>query len=184
MNVRDEQPAHVSFLDRVTRRRRQRAFGFAAGAAALGILAIAIATGSFSSSADQSVAAEAGMRLAGAPLQATSGLGSVWVLTCERDCSGRQSAGQIVRVDSRTGEISQRINVVDANAFAIGAGALWLTHVYEGSASRIDPGTGRTTRTIKLALPKPVVPGDRQFLPDSISAGNDSVWVTTARGWV
>ncbi len=184
MNVRGEQPPRVIFLDRVKRRRRQRACGLGAGVVMLAILVVAIATGSFSSSADQLVGAEVGVRLGGAPLQATSGLGSVWVLTCERDCSGRQSAGQIVRVDSQTGKLTQRIDVVDANAFAIGGGGLWITHFYEGTVSRIDLPTGHTTRTVKLALPKPIVPGDHQFVPNSISAGGDSVWVTTARGWV
>ena len=182
MRVCEEQVPDVIFLGRVARRRRRRAF--ASGFVGVAILAIAIATGSLSRSTGRSVAAEVDTRVGGAPLQVSSGMGSVWALTCERDCSGRQSAGQIVRVDTKTGGITRRIGVVDTNAFAIGDRALWLSHFYEGTISRIDPQTGLTTRTIKLALPIPIVAGDRRFLPSSISAGNGSVWVTTARGWV
>jgi len=78
----------------------------------------------------------------------------------------------------------QRIGVVDPTAFAIGGGAIWLTHFNLGSVSRVDPRTGHTTQTVSLALPTPIVAGDRQFLPVNISAGAGSVWVSTARGWL
>ena len=162
--------------------RRQRVLGLAAGVLFLAI--VAVGAGVLSTSTDQSVAAEVDITLGGAPLQATSALGSVWVLTCQSGCAGRQSRGQIVRVDSHTGAITRRVDVVDTHAFAIGAGALWLAHFYESSVSRLDLQTGETTRTIALALPTPIAPGDRQFVPASISAVDDAVWVATARGWL
>ena len=124
--------------------------------------------------------------LSGTPIQVMSALGSVWVLTCERNCSGPalHSSGQLVRVSASTGRIVQRIDVVDPTAFAVGAGAIWLTHINRGSVSRVDPRTGHTSRTVLLTLPTPIVPGERRFLPVNISAGAGSVWVSTARGWL
>ncbi|HEY6397944.1 MAG TPA: hypothetical protein VIX82_10870 [Solirubrobacteraceae bacterium] len=78
----------------------------------------------------------------------------------------------------------QRIEVVDPTAFAVGGGAIWLTHFNTGSVDRVDPRTGHTTQAVSLTLPTPIVPGDRQFLPVNISAGGGSVWVSTARGWL
>jgi hypothetical protein len=48
----------------------------------------------------------------------------------------------------------------------------------------MDPHTGRIAQTISLTLPTPVAPGDRRFLPSSMSAGRGVVWVGTARGWL
>jgi len=132
------------------------------------------------------IAPPIGVALHGLPIEAESALGSVWVLTCERNCSGRglHSSGQLFRISRSTGRIVQRIGVVDPTAFAIGGGAIWLTHFNLGSVSRVDPWTGHTTQTVSLALPTPIVAGDRQFLPVNISAGQGSVWVSTARGWL
>jgi hypothetical protein len=124
--------------------------------------------------------------LSGTPIQVTSALGAVWVLTCERNCSGRalHGSGQLIRVSASTGRIVQRIDVVDPTAFAIGGGAMWLTHFNTGTVSRVDPGTGHTTETVSLVLATPIVAGDRRFMPVDISAGDGSVWVSTARGWL
>jgi streptogramin lyase len=125
------------------------------------------------------------VRLGGTPLQVISALGSVWVSTCQRDCSSsRQSSGQLVRVDSHTGRVAQRIAVADLNAFAVGDGAIWIAHFWAGTVSRLDPRTGRTTLTSSLELPARIGPGDHRFLPSSIGVGAGAVWVATARGWL
>lgn len=125
--------------------------------------------------------------LSGTPIQAASAVGSVWVLTCGRNCSAppqTQSFGWLFRVNSHTGQIVQRIDVTDPQAFAIGDGALWIVDFYAGSVKKVDPRTGRATQTISLPLLKRLGPDGRRFLPSNISAGRGAVWVASARGWL
>ncbi len=122
--------------------------------------------------------------LSGTPIQTASGLGSVWVLTCERPCPNPPSisSGTLLRVNSRTGQIVQRINVTDPQAFAIGDGSLWLAHFYRGQVTRIDPRTGRTAQNISLPPLNRLAQDGRRFLPESITAEPGAVWVASARG--
>ncbi|MDQ6729197.1 MAG: hypothetical protein M3022_02525 [Actinomycetota bacterium] len=69
-------------------------------------------------------------------------------------------------------------------AFAIGAGGIWLAHFWSGTVTQVDPSTGTTIQRISLVLPKPYFGRDRRFLPSSIGIANGAVWVATARGWL
>ncbi|MGI8715368.1 MAG: hypothetical protein ACR2NR_19745 [Solirubrobacteraceae bacterium] len=125
--------------------------------------------------------------LSGTPIQTASALGSVWVLTCERNCSTppqKQGFGRLFRVNSHTGQIVARIAVTNPSAFAIGDGTLWIVDFYAGSVRRVDPRTGRTIQTISLPLLKRFGSDGRRFLPSNISAGRAAVWVASARGWL
>ncbi len=124
------------------------------------------------------------LSLGGTPIEMVAAPGSVWVSVCRRDCSSRRSAGELVDVDARTGQIIHRVSTIGSPSFAIGDGALWIADFWAGTVRRIDPATGRATLTVALRLPRPVARGDRRFLPDSISVGRASVWVATARGWL
>lgn len=50
-----------------------------------------------------------------------------------------QSSGQLVRVDSRSGQIVQRLAVANPGAFALAGGSLWVANFWTGQMSRIDP---------------------------------------------
>ncbi|MDQ6777756.1 MAG: hypothetical protein M3071_16455 [Actinomycetota bacterium] len=72
-------------------------------------------------------------------------------------------------------------------ALATGGGAIWIAQFMAGTVTRIDPATLRTTATIHLALPKPIVAAGRRlygFLPSGISVGGGKVWVSIARGLI
>jgi YVTN family beta-propeller protein len=65
-------------------------------------------------------------------------------------------------------EISDTIAVGDAPAsIAVDGNAVWVANRGDGTVSRIDPGTGRVVRTIKVG--KGV---------DGVAAGEGAVWVS------
>lgn len=140
---------------------------------------------------DRPVASGASNRgLGGTPLQGASFGSAVWVLTCK--CGGSNPnpprVGQLVRISRRSGKVTERIAVSDPQAFAIGAGVIWIAHG-SGTITRLQSETGETTRTVSLALPRSAQiffrhDHPRAFLPFSISIGDGSVWVSTARGWL
>ena len=132
----------------------------------------------------QTSAAKADAALGGAPVQAQVGLGALWILICQRGCQHPRSAGQLVKVDLRSGRIVRRFAVANPSVFAIAAGSLWIADFWTGRVRRVDPGTGDTTGAVTLGLPEPSRFGDHRFLPSAISAGNGVVWVGTARGWL
>jgi outer membrane protein assembly factor BamB len=118
----------------------------------------------------------------GVPVQLGAGLGSVWVLTCERGCSSQRSRGELVRVNSWTGKVLWRTSVADPQAFAIAGGAIWVAHLDTSRLTRLDPRTARVTLAVRLTLPRAIAPGDRQFLPFSVAGDAHDLWVSTARG--
>ncbi len=178
------------------RRRQRRRRGLLSAVALAAIVAAAAgfiltgggSTGRVSDPRSSSVPAVSTARvLSGTPIQTANALGSVWVLTCERNCSAppqKQSFGRLFRVNSHTGQIVQRIDVTDPQAFAIGDGAAWIVDFYAGRVKRVDPRTGRTIQTVSLPLLKRLGPDGRRFLPSDISAGRGAVWVASARGWL
>jgi sugar lactone lactonase YvrE len=179
----DSSDALSSVLGRAARRRRrQRVIKLSAAVIAAAIVVVGAVQ--LPATSNQSVAAEVDTALEGRPLQASSGLGSIWVLTCQRRCQLPQSSGQLVEVDSGTGRVVRRIAVANPSAFAIADRSLWVADFWTGRVKRIDPHTGRSIQTIALTLPRPIAASDRRFLPSSMTAGAGTVWVATARGWL
>jgi len=63
---------------------------------------------------------EGAVRVGGIPLK-LAGEGSLWVLTCNRACSGeaRESVGRIVRVDPQSGHVTASVTVRRPQALAV-----------------------------------------------------------------
>jgi hypothetical protein len=153
-------------------------------AAPLTAAVIAVAALQVAGSPTKSFAAEIDTSLGGIPMQAVDGLGAIWILTCRRNCQSPQSYGQLVRVDPSSGRIVKRLSVAHPSGFAIADGSLWVIDFWASQVNRVDPQTGQVTISIPLSLPTFVAPGDRRFLPSSITAEPGTVWVATARGWI
>ncbi len=124
------------------------------------------------------------IRLGGTPLELVGTRDSLWVLTCDRRCSGeaRRSAGRIVHIDAQTGRVVASVPLSRPHAMAIGANGVYTLDFWRDTASRLDPVTLRTTATLRLVLPFEVAPGDDAFLPFDIAVGRNAVWVSTGRG--
>jgi streptogramin lyase len=124
------------------------------------------------------------VRVGGAPLQLVSGHGSLWVLTCDRGCSGeaRSSLGRIVRIDPRAARVTASINVARPQQIAVGTDGVYGLDFWHGDVYRLDPATLHVTARLHLVLPFSVGGHDNAFLPETISLGAGSVWVTTNRG--
>jgi len=101
--------------------------------------------------------------------------GRLWVLT---------GAGTVVRIDPATNAlVGKPLRVpADAEAIAVGEGALWVTRGAPGdlagpgqdTVTRIDPASGRTVATIKVGR----APLDLAVTPGAVwvaNAGGDSV---------
>ena len=95
------------------------------------------------------------LRLGGTPLQLLAGRGSLWVLTCDRGCTGdaRHSIGRIIRIDPRTARVVGSAKVPRPGAVAIGAGGLYATDFERGTVRRVDLHTLRVVGALKLKLP-------------------------------
>jgi branched-chain amino acid transport system substrate-binding protein len=86
-----------------------------------------------------------------APSNLAVGDGAVWVLSSQD--------GTVARIDPKTKAVTQRISTTGVvTDIAAGAGALWLGRgrssdgggYITGAVSRLDPRTGRVTRTVRL----------------------------------
>lgn len=134
--------------------------------------------------AHQAIVEKGSIRLGGTPLQLISALDSLWVITCDRDCSGeaRASAGRIVRIDPRRGRVIASVPLSRPGALAVGPSGVYATDFWRGTLRRLDPETLRTRANLRLVLPFEVAPGDNAFLPFDVAIGKDAVWVSTARG--
>jgi streptogramin lyase len=132
-------------------------------------------------------AQERTVRVSGTPLAFVSGRGSLWVLTCDRGCTGeaRSSVGRIVRIDPRTGRVSASVKVDRPQAITVGKEGVFGVDFWRGDVYQLDPVSLRITKRLHLTLP--LLPGlgeQHAFLPETISLGEGSVWVTTNRGAV
>jgi DNA-binding beta-propeller fold protein YncE len=116
-------------------------------------------------------------------MQLVSGLGSLWVLTCERGCSGeaRQSWGRIVRIDPRGGKITASAPLQRPGALAVGAGGVYATDFWHDTVRLIDPRTLRVTTVLKLTLPFRFTARDNAFLPLEVVPGTGAAWIATER---
>lgn len=126
------------------------------------------------------------LHLGGVVVDTTTLRGEVWVLTCLRRCSGSPSTaseGELIKL-AADGRPVNRFAVPDPTALTGGDDAIWVTHSATDEVTRINPQTGATTATIRLALPTPfTTSGDRRFVPSGISFGAGHVWVSTWKGW-
>lgn len=124
------------------------------------------------------------IRLNGSPLAMQGTRDTLWVLTCDRGCTGeaRRSVGRIVRIDARRGRVVASIKLARPRAFAVGAGGVYATDPWRDTVRRFDLRLQKQLSSLKLVLPFEVAPGDRRFVPSVVRAGRDAVWVSTARG--
>lgn len=124
------------------------------------------------------------LRLGGTPLQLLAGGGSLWVLTCDRGCTGaaRHSIGRIIRIDPRTARVVGSAETPRPGTVAIGAVGLYATDFERGTIRRVDLHTLQVVGALKLKLPFRFSPGDNAFLPEAVAVGRDSVWVVSDRG--
>jgi streptogramin lyase len=136
-----------------------------------------------STPAGQGRSEAAPIRLGGSPLALVSARGSIWVLICDRRCSGegRRSAGRVVRIDPRRRRILTSTPIARPGALAVGAQAVYATDFWRHEIRRLDPATLRETARLKLVLPPQVASRSRYaaFLPNDVAVGADAVWVST-----
>lgn len=126
-------------------------------------------------------AEERSLRLGGTPLQVVAGSGSLWVLTCDRGCSGeaRHSIGRIVRIDPRRGRVAASATIERPGAIAVGEDGVFATDFWRDRVRRLDPATLRQTASLKLVLPAPIRPRGATFLPNDLAVGPSALWVAT-----
>jgi streptogramin lyase len=131
--------------------------------------------------AAQGTARTAAISVGGSPLAVMSARGSLWVLTCDRRCSGeaRRSVGRIVRVDPRRGRVVASTRLARPGALAVGARGVYATDFWRHAVRRLDPVTLRQTATLKLVLPFRISSSYAAFLPNDVTVGAGSVWVST-----
>lgn len=120
------------------------------------------------------------------PVDLATGHGSLWLLRCKQRCAGdgRQSRGEVVRLDEDRGRVLSRVEVSDPGALAVGEGGVWVANFWGSSLERIDPASGQVVATIELSLPRPIARGDDAFVPQDVAVGEKRAWVSTARGYV
>jgi streptogramin lyase len=118
----------------------------------------------------------------GSPLALIAAGGSLWVLTCDKRCSGegRRSVGRLARIDPHRKRPLASVTVERPGALAVGAEGVFLTDFWRRALRRLDPATLRQTASLKLLLPFRV-PDNKYaaFLPNDVAVGADSVWVST-----
>ena len=106
-------------------------------------LALAAVVSIAAAPAERSATTKQSLHLAGVPLQMVSALGALWVLTCDRGCSGeaRDSRGEIVRIDPHNGRVTASAELQRPGAVAIGATGIYATDFWRDTVRRIDPRT-------------------------------------------
>ena len=97
------------------------------------------------------------------PLAVAVGDGSVWVVT---------SRGNLMRIDPKELQISQRIRMSNEQPtlLAVGAGSVWTANHTGYSVSQVDPDRNKIVRTIPL--------GSYSAIPCGIAATHNAVFVT------
>ncbi len=126
------------------------------------------------------------LRLGGTPLQLLAARGSLWVLTCDRGCTGeaRHSIGRIIRIDPRNARVVASAKIPRPDTVAVGAGGLYATDFEHGTIRRLDLHTLAVVGALKLKLPFRFSARDNAFLPEAVAVGRDAVWVVSDRGAV
>jgi streptogramin lyase len=123
----------------------------------------------------------------GALLQLAGTRDSLWVLTCDRGCTGeaRRSVGRIVRIDARAGRAADSMVIDRPGAIAVSATDIYATDFWRGAVRRINAKTLQVAGRLRLTLPFTIVTTtsrDNAFLPEAVAVGSGSVWIATARG--
>ncbi len=78
------------------------------------------------------------------------------------------AADVLVRIDARTGSVTQTIAVgKDPSDVAVGGGSVWVANHDDNTVSRISPETDAVVQTIHVGAG-----------PESVAVGSGSVWVT------
>jgi hypothetical protein len=125
--------------------------------------------------------------LGGVPLQLLSARGLLWLLTCDRGCSGeaRRSVGRVIELNPHIGKVIASVKLARPGAIAVGPGGVYATDFWRDRVHRLDLGTLRSSATLHLKLPRPIVTSTYRstaFAPEAVAVGDSSVWVATARG--
>lgn len=90
---------------------------------------------------------------------------------------------ELIVAHRSTGDIVLRTPLGDApNRLALDESGIWVTHFDTGSVTLVDRSTGEITAEIVLELPFDFGGQERDFLPNDIVVGGETVWVSTARG--
>lgn len=147
-------------------------------------LVLAAVAGLAPASAPHAQPEQSSIGLDGTPLALVGTRDSLWVLTCDRRCSGeaRRSVGRIIRIDPREGRVLASVPIGRPHALAVGSRGVYAADFWRDTVLRLDPRTLRTTGRLRLVLPFEVAPGEDAFLPFDIAVGQNGVWVSTARG--
>lgn len=147
--------------------------------AGLSIAVIACCLGAGQASRGQPV-----VRVGGTPYALISGQGSLWVLTCDRGCSGeaRHAVGRVVRIDPRTARVVASALLPRPHAIAVGARGVYALDFWRDRVRLIDPRSLRVVRSLKLKLPFRFSARDNAFVPFAVAVGGGAVWVATDRG--
>jgi len=113
-----------------------------------------------------------------------SGHGSLWLLTCNRGCSGeaRQAVGHVLRVDPRTARVLKSSVLPRPQAIAVGSHGVYALDFWRDRIRLLDSRTLHVVRSLKLKLPFRFSAHDNAFLPFAVAVGPGAVWVATDRG--
>jgi hypothetical protein len=127
------------------------------------------------------------LRLGGTLLQLLSARGEVWVLTCDRGCSGQaeRSVGRVVEINPTSGQVIAWATLVRPGAITVGPSGVYATDFWRDTLRRLDPRTLEPVASLHLALPFFIVTSttrDDAFLPESVATAGNTVWIATARG--
>lgn len=126
---------------------------------------------------------EPSVRLGGNTLELFSAHGSLWVVTCDRRCTGegRRSEGRIVRIDPGRGRVLATGAIERPGAVAVGANRVFAIDFWRQAIRRLDSATLRPTASLKLVLPPEVASTHTYaaFLPTDVTVGGGGVWVAT-----
>lgn len=125
--------------------------------------------------------------LGGVPLQLLSARGLLWLLTCDHGCSGeaRRSVGRVIELNPHIGKVIASVKLARPGAIAVGPGGVYATDFWRNTVRRLDARTLRSSATLHLKLPRPIVTSTYRssaFAPEAVAVGDSSVWVATARG--
>ena len=120
----------------------------------------------------------------GTPYALVAGHGSLWLLTCDRGCSGeaREAVGRIERIDPRNGRVVASTVFHRPHANAVRAAGVYSLDFWRDRVRLLDPRSLRVVRSLKLRLPFRFTARDNAFLPDAVAVGGGTVWVVTDRG--